>query len=243
MWRSKSKLLNKLMNPKRIQLLGMALLALTSLALAQDVVNLKRAPKVGNTLKFALKAELDIQGTPVVVTASVTDKVTKAEDGKYTVETSQTDLKINDMEAPGGGGDDTSTSTYNLLGKLLETKSAQEDDGSKRMSVLQSFEVPDKELKVGDTWTINNAAEPKFRNVASKIDYKVEAKEKVGKWETLKVTFTAKEATGETPASATGTYWISIEDKDVVKYESSWTNAPFPMVGPQSAKVTLTRVE
>jgi hypothetical protein len=230
------------MNLQRIKLVGLAFVAISSLAMAQDTVNLKRTPKVGNTQKFTLKAELEFQGTPIVVTATVLEKTTKAEDGKYTVESTQSDLKINDQEAP-AGDDDKSTSTYTVLGKLLETQSAQSDDGSKRMSVLQAFEVPDKDLKVGDTWTIENKADPKLGNATSKIEYKVEAKEKVGKWETFKISFTAKETSGDSPAGATGTVWVGLEDKEIVKYEASWTNAPFPMVGPQNAKVTLTRVE
>lgn len=218
-------------------LLGAALIF--AAALAQDGVSLKRAPKVGDTFKYNLSVAMNIQGQDFTVTAVVSEKVTKAEEGKYTIESNQTELKLNGQEAP--MEQSPSYSTYSNVGRLLESKSDQEGPDADRMSALQSFEVPDKAVKVGDTWEVALKAKEGKNPVAFKASYKVEAQEKVGEWDTLKISFTATETEGTDPAKSVGTVWVSVKDGSMVKYEGNWTNAPIPMAGPTTAKVTLMR--
>jgi hypothetical protein len=219
--------------------LGVAVLA--AAAFAQDGFNLKRVPKVGDAFKYNLSVVLDVQGQEFNVTATVQEKITKVEDGKYTVESTQSDLKLNGQDAP--MEQTPSLSTYSSLGRLLDSKSDQGGEDADRIASLQSFEVPDRALKVGDTWEVVLKAKEAKNPVAFKGTYKVEAQEKVGKWDTLKISFTVEETEGSTPAKATGFAWFSISDQSMVKYEAQWENAPFPSLPPVNAKVALLRIE
>lgn len=219
-------------------LAGVALM-LSLAAAVQDGVVLKRLPKVGDVQKFKLNVELEIQGQPFTVNALVTEKVVAVEEGKYSVESSQSEMKLNGQDAPMDA--QATTSTYTSLGRLLESKGGDTSEESMRMSSLQAFEFPDKALKVGDTWTTDLKAKEAKNPRGVKTDCKIEAAEKVGEFDTYKITFTVKETEGADPASATGTVWLSVKDASLVKYEGVWTGAPFPMVGPANAKVKLER--
>lgn len=220
-------------------LLGVAILAVA--AFAQDGFNLKRVPKLGDVFKYNLSVTLDVQGQEFNVTATVQEKIIKVEDGKYTIESSQSEMKLNGQDAP--MEQTPSTSTYSSLGRLLDSKSDQGGEDADRMSSLQSFEVPDRALKVGDTWEVVLKAKEAKNPIGLKGTYKVEAQEKVGKWDALKVSFTIEETEGSTPAKATGFAWFSTSDQSMVKYEGQWANAPFPSLPPVNAKVTLLRTE
>jgi hypothetical protein len=219
--------------------LAAAALMLSMAAAVQDGISLKRSPKVGDVAKYKLKVELNVQGQPFNLEGLVTEKVVKVEEGKYSIESSQGEMKLNGQDAPMESP--ASTSTYSATGRLLELKGEEESEEALRMSSLQAFEVPDKPVKVGDTWTISLKAKEGKNPVGIKGDFKVEAQEKVGEYDVLKVTYEVKETEGSAPASSKGTVWFNVKDATMVKYEGTWTGAPFPMVGPTDAKVTLER--
>jgi hypothetical protein len=95
---------------------------------------------------------------------------------------------------------------------------------------------------VGDDWSVDLAVDAKSRPVAIKAEYKVEAQEKVGSFDTFKVKTVVKETTGAEPASADGFIWVNIADGSMVKYEATWNNPPFAgLPGQLTAKVSIVR--
>lgn len=224
---------------------GLFIAALSVVALAaQDGVNLKRQPKVGDAVKYRLKAEVNVAGTDAVFSTLINEKITKVEsNGNYTVESTQSDTKLSisgqDSEVPAQGPE---TTTFKATGEVVEIKSDQVGPEVYRLANLQSMIVQDKAVKVGDEWTAEIKKDEKTGAVAAKGTYKVEAQEKVGDYDTYRIKYSFKETEGgDAAASVEGTVWVSTKDNTLVKAVGNWKNAPFPGAGPIDAKITLTR--
>jgi hypothetical protein len=226
---------------KIIGLAAVAALAMTALAV-QEAVTLKRVIKVGDSAKYHLKATLEgAQFGDAELNATVTEKVTKlADSGDYELQSTMSDGKVTvggqEMEIP---SQDATVTTYNALGQALSIKDPSGDPNSMRLAHLQSLIFPKTPVKVGDSWTVTIKKDDKG-SVDAEGTYKVEGTEKVGDYDTLKISGNYKETGGDTPASSTGTYWINIKDGTLVKLVGSMKQAPYPQVGPMDAKIVLT---
>jgi hypothetical protein len=182
-------------------------------------------------------------GIAGTLTATVTEKVSAVDaNGDYTVESVSKEgkFKAGEIETATGGGD-VSKSKYSAKGDLISLESA-EASSSFRLSNLNSFRYPDKPLKVGDTWTADLPADTKKGVAAAKITYKVEAAEKVDKWDTLKIKTTTKESGVSDAAESDGYNWLEVSTGVLVKSETKWTNVPLPQAtGPVTAKILIVR--
>jgi hypothetical protein len=215
-------------------------LSLIALAGVMDGVVMKRAPKVGDVIKYRLKAEADVQGQPFSISALITEKCSKAEEGgNYAIDSAMSDLKVNDADAPEGAGGGSSTTTYKPTGEVLSIVAEPSDPSQFRMANMQSVIFPATPLKVGDTWTTDIKKNDKGA-VDAKGSYKVEAQETVGKFDTYKITGKVKESISEDPSSLDGTFWVNIKDGSMVKATGNWVNAPLPF-GPTNMKWSMTR--
>jgi len=225
---------------------GLFIAALSVAALAiQDGVNLKRMPKEGDIAKYRLKGSVDFQGTDIVMTMLLTEKVTKVEsNGNYTVETNESEGKV-DL-----GGDsqdipaDTMSTVYKATGEVVDVKTDADKKASAiRLANLQSFTVQDKAVKVGDEWTTEVKKDEKSGAFAVKATYKVEAQEKIGDIDCYKVKFSAKETDGgDAAASVEGYTWVNIKNGVSEKSEGTTKNAPYPNAPfPVNLKFTMVR--
>jgi hypothetical protein len=231
---------------RSIALLALAALSVAALAV-QAGLNVKRQAKEGQTIKYKLEGDIDFQGTPVGLSATVTQKVTKVEpSGNYTLEESQSDAKLvvngAEQEMPSDG---TATSTYKPSGEIVEVKGAAgEPEKANRMANLGIMFDSGKDIKVGDKWTYDIKADSAKGTVAGKAEYEFVSEEKVGNYDTMKIHATIKETEGTDPASATGYEWINKADGSLVKSESEWKNAPIPGApGLINAKMKMTRID
>lgn len=231
-----------------LKLIGLAALAAASMtALAQqDSITLKRVAKVGEITKYRLSADSDYQGTAVNFTGLITEKVTKVSDnGDYTVESKTSEGKVsfggNEMDA-GDQSQGATITTSDASGAVLSIVSDMADPNIYRMANLQAIRLPKDAVTVGSTWTISYQKNDKGA-VDAKGEFKVEAREKIGTHDTLRIHGTIKEDIKDQPASVDATYWIDVKDGSLVKLTGTWTNAPFPQVGPMTAKVVMTRVD
>lgn len=225
--------------------LGLFIAAISVVAFAvQDGVTLKRTAKVGDAIKYRLKADVEIQGMEANFTTLVTEKVSKVEaNGNYVLESTQSEGKVSlsgqEMDVPGS----TQTFTYKANGEVVDIKADSVDSSVYRTANLTAFVVAEKALKVGDEWTHEIKKDEKTGVLPAKGTYKVEAEEKVGDFETYKVKFTTKETEGgDSAASCEGIAWINKKDGTMVKSEGTWKNVPFPGApGPINAKFVMTR--
>jgi hypothetical protein len=107
---------------------------------------------------------------------------------------------------------------------------------------MNAFIAPDKEVKVGDSWSHVFPPAPFSGGIGGKVEYKALSTEKVGLKTTLLVQFSFKESANSTPAESIGKAWIDVENGELVKLESDWKNAPMMSAdAPLNAKILLTR--
>ncbi len=225
--------------------IGLFIAALSVAAIAvQDGVSLKRVAKTGEAIKYRLKADLQVQGVEASFSTLSVEKITKVEsNGNYVLETVQSEGKVSfsgqEMEMPAS----TQSVTYKANGEVIEIKAEVSDSSAYRTANLISFIAPEKAVKVGDTWTSEIKKDEKTGAMSVKGTYKVEAEEKIGDWEVLKVKYSSKETEGgDTAASAEGIVWILKKDGSMVKSEGAWKNVPFPGApAPIDAKYSLVR--
>ncbi len=234
----------------RFQTIGLiSLIAISSLAFAvAQGVNLKRTLKEGQTFKYRMEGNVDMQGTPITLTGIMQEKVVKVEaNGNFALEQQQLEGKISaggrEMDMPAGNA---TVTTYKTTGEVVEIKGSTEDATAYRMSTLGLLVDAGKLINVGDKWSHMVKADTKTGLVAAKADYEVIGEEKVGAVDTIKIKATVKETEGTEPASSDSTLWIDKKDGSTVKAETKWTKAPFP--GPTGtmildATIKLTRIE
>ena len=211
-----------------------------------DAASFKRVLKVGDTMKFKLKADLEFGGQQVVFTADLMEKVTDVgADGNYKIEASQSDgkMNMNGQESDVPDQAHSNTTTYNASGEILEIVGDSVEAGAYRMATLGVMKAPDAPAKIGDSWTYKIVANAKTGVVNGTADYKYLGNEKVGDRDTVKVSVKVKESEGSDPAGNEGTVWLDIKDFSLVKSDTAWTNPPIPNAPPNmNAKVLVTRV-
>ncbi|MES1227100.1 MAG: hypothetical protein ABUL72_00425, partial [Armatimonadota bacterium] len=136
--------------------------------------------------------------------------------------------------------DSSATTISKPSGEITDVQDSEGDANAWRMAELNNFIYPDKPVDVGDTWTHTIAADSKKGIVAATATYKVDAMEKVGDRDTVKIKVSYKETEGTDPASNDSTVWLDVKDSTMVKEESAWTNVPSPQ-GPISATMKMDR--
>ena len=223
------------------------LLAVAAFA-AQDTFKLEWKPKVGETLKYQIdvKASMDMGGTmgDIAVGMVQTQKVTKIEDGKVTMEgkTGNMTLVINgeDMSQMMGGQDFNSTTVYNLKGELISVTSDQPGaENQTRMENAYSMSYPNKDVKVGESWTRTVKADSKGA-VDATGTFTVEGVDMIGTERTVRIRGDYKETSGTTPMTVKSTMWIREKDGAAVKGTFNMKNVEFqPGMPPVDATATM----
>lgn len=221
---------------KRLGLL--LLLGAAALVLAQGVP-IARTAKVGDVATYSLTITLNLFGDVAVYTSKVTEKVVEiSATGDISVEKSQTDYKATmfgdeatvvdqDMPKP--------VYTHKPNGTLVGVKSELQVADVYRMAELEAVRLPEKAVAVGETYTIEVAANAKLGTHKAKSTYKIEAEEKVGTYDTIMASFTYAEQIPSDPAGSIGKVWINKADGSVVKLEAEWTNVPIPLAPAQTS--------
>ena len=205
---------------------------------------IKRSPKVGETNKMAMKAELTVSGAPATLTTTVVEKVTKVDaDGTYTTEESQIGGKVKfkdfEMDAVSTA---PSVSKYKPSGEVLEYLNEQ-GKSDLRPANLGVFRQPDKSVKVGESWVWEGKGDTKLGVVGVRGIYTVLGEETVGKVKCLKIKTAVNETEGVEPGAIEGTLWLDLSDWRIVKQVSKWTNVPMNGGTPASGTITLSRIE
>ncbi len=235
-------------------LLLVGVLGLT--AYAQDTYTLKWEPKVGDTSSYNLNmtSAMDFGGQSFDMNISmvVSDKVTKVEGDQVTLVGSATNFKMmmngQEFNPPGSEAapqQPPTTLVVSKSGGLIRIEKAGDGMGSTPPRVEQAnrFQFPAGPVKVGDEWFREVKADAKEGFVAAKAKYtleKVEVKDGVN---SFRIKYAYSELEGNAPTDCIGTFWMAVEDGDLVRYEGQLNNVEF-MEGmpPVSAKIVLTQV-
>lgn len=223
-----------------------AALWLATLAAAQEV-DLSWKPKVGDASTYKLRMEFTLFGDTAVYTAKVHDKVIEVNADSYTVETSQTEYKVEIFGEEGEVNDKDipkAQTVFSLLGDVKEVRGDLTNDAAYRMANLTSIRRPGKPVKVGDSYERTVATDTKLGVPAAKGTYRVEAEERVGTEDAVVIGFEYAETEGGEPARCMGKYWLSKRDGKLLKSEATWSSAPIPGApSPVNGTVTLERID
>lgn len=228
---------------------GAACLLAVAAYAAQDTFNLSWKPKVGDSLKYKvdIKASMDMGGAMGDINVGMiqTSKVTKIEEGKVVVDSSMGSMTLvvngEDMSQMMGDQNMSMTSVYNLQGELLSIKGETGMEGAHaRMENAYSMTYPNKEVKVGDTWTrtIKGNAEGAVDATAT---FTVDGIETIGTDRCVRIKGDFKETTGASPMTCKSTVLIREKDGTAVKGTYVMTNVEFqPGMPPTAATATMT---
>jgi hypothetical protein len=231
----------------RDKMIGAVMLAsvLMTGAYAQDQsYTLKHNSKEGDVMKYKLIIELDLGGQAILATGSSTSKVTKVEtDGARSIDMTAGEMLVKfgeqEMTRPGLP---PLTTVYKANGEIAEIKGEGADTDAYRRARAQALVFSDKAVKVGDKWSYEMKPAKENGAGVGKTDVEVLAVEKMGDQETLKLKFSFKETSGDTPLEVTGTLWIGTKDSEMVKAVMNVKNYPIPGVPmPIEGKITLER--
>lgn len=214
---------------------------------AQEL-SLRKAPLVGETARYKMKAELEFIGIGAsagsgTVTAVATEKITKIEaDGTYMVESSTSAVAADVDGTPIKGADQPPmTTVFRANGDILSVRGEKIGSAEYRIANLNAFRPPDKPVKAGDSWSRDIAADPKTGMVAAKASFTFEAMEKVGEINAAKIKYTYAEAMEKDAATVEGYFWIR-EDGSMLKCELKVKNMPMPSSAVKvNAKITVAK--
>lgn len=222
--------------------LSIALLAAASFGI-QEGYKLFRTAKAGATNKYTIEANMEFMGAPAKFSATLVEKVLKVEEnGDILLEQSTSDAKVSLGGNDRPMADSVSTSKYRANGEVLEINSPEANDANLRREFLNSMIMPDEPIKTGTKWTREYKASKLNGNTPGKGEYECLGPQKVGDAEAIAVKYTYAETSGDAPASAAGTVWISPKDGSMLKAEISYKAAPIPDVGPVDMTVVIKKV-
>jgi hypothetical protein len=220
---------------------------------------LKQLFKVGDVATYNSKADILLNGMALTVTAVVTQKVKATDDTSYTVDQTEGNLTllVNNQEQPASAIAVSLSLKYSPNGLIKDLKSLDADFDygiAFREQALDTFLVPDKPVKIGDTWSYLIPA-VKDKWLATQLNFKLVGLEPVSLNTTtptrdsaqtnatqcLRIDVTNKETTGDQPAVSQGSVWLDPMTFQIVKKVFKVTNYPIPGApSPLNGTVTFT---
>ena len=214
------------MRPRALFPIGLA--ALTVLAYAAQGILLKRTPKVGDKATYKMTGKLSVTGTDVDVIGTMSDEVTKIESGAFTTK-SVTKMTINLMGNEQPLPESSSVTVTNLDGTVVSLKQgdATPDSTALRLAHLNALYLPQKSVAMNESWVLEGKKDEKIDAPAFKITYKLVGDEKVGKYDTYRITADGGETEGDTPTKIKADYWIEKSTGNLIKQKSELTNAVY----------------
>ena len=224
-------------------ILPLGILAVSALALAVQAMDLKWMPKAGDKLNYKVAGTFEVPGAgEITLEGSRSEEVTSVAADKITV-TSLSKQKVNAMGTEIPVPDATATTVYKPDGSVLELKVGDESaGGGMRMVRLSSFVFPTKSVPVGEGWTVEAPKDEKADLPGYKVDYKLVGEEKIGTWDTWKITSKGGEIEGTQPTKIESTTWVEKSTGTLVKSTAQVTDALFsPQAPPLSGKLEIVR--
>ncbi len=222
--------------------LPLGLLALSALALAAQGITLKRTPKVGDKASYKVTGTFELQGVDVTLKGTTTEEVLKVDNDTVTTKSvakAVATVMGTDNEMP----DATETTTAKLDGTPVEIKAGDTVSGpGLRLANINLLYLPATPVEMNGTWTAEGKKDEKKDVPGYKINYKLVGEEKVGDWDTYKITAEGGETEGASPTKVKATYWIEKSTGATVRSLAELTDAVFdPKFPPLTGKMDVVR--
>ena len=222
----------------------LGVLAVSALALAAQAMEIKWSPKVGDKANYKIAGTFDLPGAgEIKLDGTRAEEIKSVSEDKVVAEsTSNMTASVAGNEIPVPESKETLTSKPD--GSLLELKIGDGSAaGGMRLARASAFIYPSKPVAVGDTWTVEMPKDEKADLPGVKIEYKLVGEEKVGDWNTWKITSKGGEIEGDQPTKVEATTWIRKENGALVRSVAQMSDAVFSAeVPPLSGKLEINRV-
>jgi hypothetical protein len=200
-------------------------------------------PVKGDITKYSVAGELDLSGTKIKLDLKVTEEVMEITDGIYKTKTMQS----GQLEFGGSPQPYPESLTFGSFapdGRPLTMEGSGVDANAMRIANLSAFVRPDKDVQVGESWSVLYAEDKEKGATNATAAFKLVALESVNGENCLKVEYSSKENDTVPPAAAKGIFWISTTSGKTVRSETEWIGMPAPGVGmPISGKFTQTLIK
>lgn len=228
-----------------VPLASMVLLGFTA---ADDTFTLQRSLKAGDSFKYKLSVKATVSGIDGLLTGTAEEKVLKVgEDGTVEMQQAWKDSKVEFGGTEQPGPEFNVTYVYGKRNELKGVKGESVDDATRasfaQLEGLRQLIAPENVVKVGDAWTAEIKPEALNGNIGSKIEFKLEAIEKLGEKEALVVKMVAKQSA---PGAATSDMklWIDRSSGWLLKADGAILKLPFPNLPvPIDAHFTYVRTD
>lgn len=211
------------------------------MAQAATTYSLIRKPKVGEEAVYDFKAVLAFGDLKFTISGKNREKIVKVEeDGSYTMESIQSGVTVETPEDKQTMDDEEKSTLVYGPDRLLKSHAAdgeESDAETIRLALLTTVKAPEKPVAIGEKWSATLKSDVK-ETFPVEAKYEVVGTEKVGEWDTIKVSFSSKE-TGDGKGEASGTIWLNTADFSTVKEDSKIKNAPLSMA-PDGVDMTVT---
>lgn len=207
--------------------LPLALVAISVLAYAAQGIDLKWTPKVGDKATYKVKGTFELGGMGEAVLAGTrSEEITEIKDGNVVA------VANTKMTANAGGTefpipDAKETTKSKLDGTVLEVSVDEKQAGTAglRLGRVTAFVFPGKPVAIGDTWTAEEKKDEKQDLPGYKVEFKLVGEEKVGAWDTYKVTSKGGETEGDAPTKVEATFWVEKSTGNMVHSLSNLKDA------------------
>lgn len=225
-----------------------AALAAISIQGAQDSARIQWKPKAGDTATLSMQVATSMQGMNVEVRLRTTSKVLEVTSETVKLEATEqmVDLKLNGESMMDQMPPDASKKTYTMRldGELVSYTTDGQGMDNPRFEEAFVFTYPNREVKVGETWTRSRAADKEKGTVASKTTFTFLGSENLDGAPSHKVKVTFAETEGQTPMTFEATVWLSPANGDMLKMDGILRNVQFePTMPPADATIKVTRVK
>jgi hypothetical protein len=192
-------------------LLVIGLLVSTGAAFALGAFVLKWTPKRGDKIVYKMKLEIQQEGEQdIVLRGTVIEETIAVDSTKVVTKTSGTlgtDDLSDEMEFEGIFKPDTTTAQPD--GAILQVREEGEEPKGMpfRRARQTTLVFPSAPVSVGDAWTFEEPKDEETDVPGVNLTYTLVGEEKVGVWDTVKITMKGGE-TGQGIARSEATFWI-----------------------------------
>ncbi|MBS1707425.1 MAG: hypothetical protein JSS65_01750 [Armatimonadetes bacterium] len=214
------------------------LIMLASLALAVAPTGLERTTKVGDKSTYALVFDYKMPQGSGMFTSAVEEETKAVTATGFEVQRTYKDTKVSVDGQDFPQNFPPYTLGYDKAGKVLTAAGDEVGADATRFIRMWTFVAPGKPVDVNDTWKVEEAEDKDAGKPAFEANFKMVGKDAVAGFDTAKVEFSAKE-TGDSKATAKGTFWIRLTDGATVKAEIDLVQAPNPGQ-PMDGKLTYS---
>jgi hypothetical protein len=222
---------------------AVALVILPQVVISQESVILRRKVRTGETFRYSMNIEFEIESRKAFFSTTTTDRVAEnLPDGETRFETTQTNSRmvLDSQVVPVRNDSLVTFTTVDRTGLVTAVTGDLTDATTYRIANMMSFRYPNTAVAVDGSWTVSFEADAKKGTPAAIVTYTFQGREPVAGTDSARIQFNYRELDGLQPARSSGMIWIDVETGIMTRLDAAWQNAPMPGApAPVQARVRI----